>query len=465
MSDVRIRTVRRSGPWWLMGLCLPMLGCSSMMPWSGSADGTGAVSGRQLAADVGSTLPPPGHLTPAPSPAPATSPTAPATLVAGQPSHAAVSERIGPPLSPGAAMGGAVPGQWAPASPSTATPAVTPANPPAATLDPAAVMAANPTAAGPAAITTQAAEPTRALPTAVLPPAIDGDMGAGIRAGQCWAQLVVEPVARRDTVRIVTEDGATRLLVQPPQLRTENRAVVVKEEAQTYRVEPPRFRQVTERVQVKEEVRRLVVVPAVYEERQETVQVESARVVLENCRASAQRAAGSNVASSQAKCVRELPPRLQTVNRRVLVQPETTREEITPPVYATITKWVLEEPARAIPEVLPASTRQLPLTQVAQPAAVQSQTVPPTTTAVRVTQHEGMPQLVWRRALCESDAQPATVTALQKALRDQGMDVGGLDGKLGRRTMAALMDYQRREGLALGLVTYETLSKLGVTAP
>ncbi|WP_382200205.1 peptidoglycan-binding domain-containing protein [Hydrogenophaga defluvii] len=59
----------------------------------------------------------------------------------------------------------------------------------------------------------------------------------------------------------------------------------------------------------------------------------------------------------------------------------------------------------------------------------------------------------------------AVVVAVQQALRKQGLDVGSADGKLGRRTMAALMDYQRREGLAIGLVTFETLDKLGLPKP
>ena len=85
-----------------------------------------------------------------------------------------------------------------------------------------------------------------------------------------------------------------------------------------------------------------------------------------------------------------------------------------------------------------------------------------TTAALSVTRHEGMPQLVWRRALCESEAMPALVTRLQQALAAQGQEVGAPDGKLGRRTMAALVDYQRREGLAAGLITFETLQRLGL---
>jgi len=79
-----------------------------------------------------------------------------------------------------------------------------------------------------------------------------------------------------------------------------------------------------------------------------------------------------------------------------------------------------------------------------------------------VLPHEGMSQRVWRRALCEFDAQPGVVSAVQAALRGRGLDVGGVDGRLGRKTMSALMTFQRQEGLAIGLLTYETLGQLGL---
>lgn len=219
---------------------------------------------------------------------------------------------------------------------------------------------------------------------------------------------------------------------------------------------------VLEQVLVKEEVRRLVVVPAVYENREAQVQVESARVVLESCRASSARAAGAATTSPQAKCARELPPRFQTLTRRVLVQAETTREEVTPAQFASITKWVLETPARALPETLPATTRAVAVTEVARLAEVSEHHLAPPTTPVQLARHEGMPQLVWRRARCETDAQAPVVSAVQAELKGRGLDVGTVDGKLGRKTMSALMEFQRWEGLAMGLLTYESLGRLGL---
>lgn len=89
-------------------------------------------------------------------------------------------------------------------------------------------------------------------------------------------------------------------------------------------------------------------------------------------------------------------------------------------------------------------------------------TIKTSTTSVQVARHEGMPQLVWRRALCESEAQPPVVSAVQTALKGRGLDVGAVDGRLGRRTMSALMEFQQQEGLAIGLLTHESLGRLGL---
>jgi peptidoglycan hydrolase-like protein with peptidoglycan-binding domain len=57
------------------------------------------------------------------------------------------------------------------------------------------------------------------------------------------------------------------------------------------------------------------------------------------------------------------------------------------------------------------------------------------------------------------------VKAVQQALKDKGHDPGGVDGKMGPKTQAALRDFQSKEGLTpSGRLDAETLSKLGVEA-
>jgi len=55
------------------------------------------------------------------------------------------------------------------------------------------------------------------------------------------------------------------------------------------------------------------------------------------------------------------------------------------------------------------------------------------------------------------------VKAAQQALKDQGLDPGPIDGKMGPKTKAALRDYQQKQGLkATGRLDTKTASKLGV---
>src|SRR5690606_19438927 len=57
----------------------------------------------------------------------------------------------------------------------------------------------------------------------------------------------------------------------------------------------------------------------------------------------------------------------------------------------------------------------------------------------------------------------AKVRSVQEALRAEGHDIGVSDGILGRRTSAALSEYQRNNNLNVtGKINQETLDRLGI---
>jgi hypothetical protein len=63
----------------------------------------------------------------------------------------------------------------------------------------------------------------------------------------------------------------------------------------------------------------------------------------------------------------------------------------------------------------------------------------------------------------KATTEKADVKSMQMALKDKGHDPGPADGVMGPRTRAALMDYQRKEGLTpTGRWDDETAMKLGV---
>lgn len=60
-------------------------------------------------------------------------------------------------------------------------------------------------------------------------------------------------------------------------------------------------------------------------------------------------------------------------------------------------------------------------------------------------------------------ASPDLIRKIQKALQDAGLNPGAADGMMGPRTQNALVDFQKRHGLAEGKLTKETLRELGIT--
>jgi len=54
------------------------------------------------------------------------------------------------------------------------------------------------------------------------------------------------------------------------------------------------------------------------------------------------------------------------------------------------------------------------------------------------------------------------IRKIQQALTDAGLNPGVVDGKLGPRSKNALIDFQKKHGLAEGEITKETLRELGI---
>jgi peptidoglycan hydrolase-like protein with peptidoglycan-binding domain len=57
------------------------------------------------------------------------------------------------------------------------------------------------------------------------------------------------------------------------------------------------------------------------------------------------------------------------------------------------------------------------------------------------------------------------VKAVQQALKDNGLDPGTVDGRMGPKTQAALRDFQKAHGMdATGRIDMKTMQSLGVEA-
>lgn len=322
---------------------------------------------------------------------------------------------------------------------------------------------------------TQKMEPTKYLPNISASAAKTGESKPATRpqkkyaptrskprlsAGDCWVQTTVLPRKITTPLEIVTRDAVNQIQVIPATFKPEQRERVIRQGAQSYRVEPPVFKRVTERVLVREEVHRTVVDPAIFETRVEKIQVESARKILVPCPSPGQ---GSlNAQRGQSLCVKTLPARYKNITRKILLKPATTREEVEPAIYKEVVQWIVETPARTVPIDIPEKTTSTTAQIIASHERIDEKQLPPDILLIQSVRYEGQPIPSWSHAPCAADVTDEMVLRLQTALRAAGYPPGATDGKLGRRTLHALLLYQRDHGLASGALTLETLQHFGL---
>ncbi len=68
----------------------------------------------------------------------------------------------------------------------------------------------------------------------------------------------------------------------------------------------------------------------------------------------------------------------------------------------------------------------------------------------------------WREVLCQGNVTSDKTRQIQNALRARGYDPGPADNVMGARTKAALVKFQKDNGLPVGQLDFETLKALGV---
>ena len=108
----------------------------------------------------------------------------------------------------------------------------------------------------------------------------------------------------------------------PRKFKTVTEDILVKNEHNTTEVIPPEFETVEKTVVVKPASKEVIEVPAVYEETEEKVLVEPEKTVWKKGQNPAQKVSG---ATGEIMCLVKIPAKYQTIKKRVLTAPATTK--------------------------------------------------------------------------------------------------------------------------------------------
>jgi len=334
-----------------------------------------------------------------------------------------------------------------------------------------------------------------------------GDTGADLpdaKPGECYARLWVPASYEEQTEAIQVREASERIETTPAKYEWRNEQVAIQEEGEKLIPVPAKYEKVTERVLVKEASERIKIIPAKYEMRTEKIVVNEGgeklapipakydmvedKVMIKAGYTTWKKGQGAyqrvNNATGEIMCLVEVPPVYKTVKKRVLVSPATTKKITVAPKYRTIQKRVLVEPARVVKEEIPAEYRTItklalkaPATTksvkipakyqtvrkyvMVQPASTRSIEIPAETRNITKKVKVADGNMQWKAILCETNADRSTIASIQQALRKADYTVAKT-GRLDTRTLAALEEFQRDEGLTEGQITIETLDALGI---
>jgi peptidoglycan hydrolase-like protein with peptidoglycan-binding domain len=300
--------------------------------------------------------------------------------------------------------------------------------------------------------------------------AVEGDVPLvgppGAEPGQCYARIF-----------------------NPARYETQPEQVLKTAASERIDVIPAKFEEVDEQVLVKPATTRLEVIPAQYETVEEQVLVEPARKVVEQVPAQfetvservmvkpavwawkkASEGAVGNVrkvdpSTGEVLCLVETPAQYETVSKQVVKTPATTREREIPAAYKTVQKQVMKTPASTREVQVPAEYTTMKVRKMVAPASEQRIAIPAQYDTVQRTVLAEAAREEWRQVLCDVNATPDQIRAMQDRLRTAGYDPGPSTGEINEQTRAALRSYQQANNLPVdrgAYVNMATAETLGV---
>jgi len=296
---------------------------------------------------------------------------------------------------------------------------------------------------------------------------VDGLFPPNAEPGHCYARVLIPAKWGQTTETVMTREASERVEVIPARYETVQERVMTRDASTRLETIPARYETVEERVMVRAASTRFEEIPATYTTTSEQILVSPARTEWKRGPASsfAQNVVQSRTTDTgEVMCLVEIPAKYETVTRKVVDRPASTREIVIPAEYKTIKKTVLVEPAKTREIVVPAEYSTITVEKLVTPAQERRIAIPAEHGEVTKRTLVSADKMEWREVLCEVNMTNENIRTLQLALQKNGYDVGPIDGVLGQKTMTSASRYAQSNGLPYGTnyIPVEVAKKLGL---
>ncbi len=278
--------------------------------------------------------------------------------------------------------------------------------------------------------------------------------------GRCYAKLLVPPNYVDRVERRIVKEASERRETLPAKLEWFDEQVLVSEEHVRLKLVPATYKWKEERTQV---------LPA--RSRQELVSAARFDTVVEEVIDTPEewvwrpgRGDIEKIDEESGEIVHQerIPARYRQIKKQVLVEPAKYRKVVEPAVYETLRKKVVDVPEHTIEERIPATYKTVKAQRVLEPERELVHQIAPVYKEYSYREKVADARLDWRMVPCEREITKELVYRVQRALRKLDYGTGGIDGILGKHTLAAIHDFQKKKGLATGRLSSETLRALGI---
>ena len=279
--------------------------------------------------------------------------------------------------------------------------------------------------------------------------------------GECYARIALAAVSQTVEEQIMVEPARQEVRIIPAQFGDVTEEVVVREATTELLTVPATYTTVQEEVVVRPAARRLIPVEPVYDTVIEEIVVVPERTVWKPGKGPIQKI---DEATGEILCLVTEPAVTKQVERRVMIQPASTREEIIPAVTEIVEREVVNTPARVEERIIPAETRTVTRRVEVVPAREEIIEIPPVFDTITREVIVEPARTEWRSILCETNTTPDIIRRIQVALQQRGYYNGPIDGIFGPLSQRAIDGFQRDNGQVGTGVTLDTLALLGVSS-
>jgi hypothetical protein len=289
------------------------------------------------------------------------------------------------------------------------------------------------------------------------------------RVGECYARVVTPATFGTTSERVLVRAESTSIAVVPAVFAPGEERVLAKGETKSLVVVPATFEEVTERVLVKPASTQLVTAPATFKTATERRLVKAASTVWKrSSELTAAERALQNIDpnAGDVLCLIEVPAVYENVTATVVDQPASTRSIDIPAEYTTVTKTVQKTPPTTREVVEPAVYRNVVTSKLVTPAREVRTVVPAEYATKTNTVQTSAAKSEWRQIVCETNATPAKLSEIQRALTSAGFATGRTDGAIDGNTMNAVRGFQKAKGLPVDndrYINVATVRALGLS--